>query len=102
MSQRRVAAKSNVSQSVISRLERGLGPGMTVEYLLRIATAIGPNLPLGFCPHDHACDWARRQGSAAPDVTGLSPYEAAAVRGRAILTRRRDRAAPRPDHVPFE
>ncbi|CAN5574171.1 hypothetical protein BH23CHL6_BH23CHL6_08690 [soil metagenome] len=96
MSQRRVAAKSNISQSVISRFERGLAPGMTVERLVRISTAIGPNLPLGFCPHDHACGWSRHTGSAAsPDVTGLSPYEAAVMRGRAILARGSDQTAAR-------
>jgi DNA-binding XRE family transcriptional regulator len=63
LSQQQVAARSGVSQSVISRFERGLAPGMSVERLIRIADAIGPSLPLGFCPHDHVCAWPR---SVAP------------------------------------
>ena len=55
ISQRRLAARAGVSQSLISRLERGLATGTSAERLIRIATAIGPYFPFGHCPHDHRC-----------------------------------------------
>jgi DNA-binding XRE family transcriptional regulator len=56
-SQRRLALEAGVSQSVISRFERGLVTGMSTERLIRLATALGPRFPFGFCPHEHACKW---------------------------------------------
>ena len=57
LSQRRLAELASVSQSAVSRLERGLTPGMSVERLIRIAAAIGLGFPFGFCPHDHLCPY---------------------------------------------
>jgi transcriptional regulator with XRE-family HTH domain len=56
-SQRWVADHSGVSQTAVSRLERGLATGMTTERLLSIANAIGPSFPFGFCPHHTNCVW---------------------------------------------
>ena len=55
MPQRQRAARAGISQSLISRLERGLATGTSAERLIRIADAIGPQFPFGHCPHDHAC-----------------------------------------------
>jgi transcriptional regulator with XRE-family HTH domain len=63
ISQRRLADLSMVSQSVISRFERGLVTGMSTERLIRIATALGPGFPFGFCPHDHDCAWPHNPGA---------------------------------------
>jgi transcriptional regulator with XRE-family HTH domain len=57
MSQRRVAELSGVSQSLISRFERGRCPGLAAWRIMAIAVAIGPRFPFGFCPHDHKCKW---------------------------------------------
>ena len=57
LSQRRLAALSGVSQSLISRLERGRCPGLAAKRIIAIAVAIGPAFPLGCCPHDHDCSW---------------------------------------------
>lgn len=57
LSQRDLAAMSGVSQSVISRFERGLVTGMTVVRLLKIVFALGPWFPFGHCPHAHRCEW---------------------------------------------
>src|SRR5205814_8445804 len=57
ISQRRLAEFSMVSQSVISRFERGLVTGITAERLLRMANALGRSFPFGFCPHGHECRW---------------------------------------------
>ena len=57
MSQRQVAELSGVSQSLVSRFERGRCPGMAAWRIMAIATAIGPRFPYGFCPHDHQCKW---------------------------------------------
>lgn len=56
LSQRRVARRAGVSQSAVSRLERGLSTSMAAHRMIRIAAAIGPYFPFGFCPHmDHRC-----------------------------------------------
>ena len=59
LSQRRLAELAGVSQSTISRLERGLVLGMRFEAAMRIAAAIGPSFPFGNCPHHqvHNCGW---------------------------------------------
>ena len=56
-SQVSLAAASGVSQSQISRFERALAPAMGVRHLVRLAEAAHPNLPLGYCPHEHLCRW---------------------------------------------
>ncbi len=56
-SQETVSAESGVSQSMISRAERALAPAMGVDKLVDLGGALGSNLPLGFCPHDHVCQW---------------------------------------------
>ena len=50
-----------VSQSVISRFERGLAPGMTTDKLLRLSEALGGRFPIGSCPHPHrhSCLWPK-------------------------------------------
>jgi len=59
LSQRRLAELAGVSQSAISRFERGLVTGMAVERLVAIAYALGPEFPFGCCPHEHRCDYPR-------------------------------------------
>jgi len=55
ISQRALAERAGVSQSAVSRLERGLSTGMSAERIIRIAEVI-PDFPLGFCPHpNHGC-----------------------------------------------
>jgi transcriptional regulator with XRE-family HTH domain len=58
-SQQRLADKTGVSQSVISRFERGLAPGMSSERLIAICDVLGRAMPMGFCPHseEHSCRW---------------------------------------------
>lgn len=55
--QRRLAEQTEVSQSVISRAERGLAPRLALERMVQIQRALRPALPLGQCPHDHECRW---------------------------------------------
>ena len=57
LTQRHLADRAGVSQSVISRFERGLLSHMSAERIVRLAMALGPTFPFGACPHDHACDW---------------------------------------------
>ncbi|CAN5737867.1 hypothetical protein BH24CHL5_BH24CHL5_10220 [soil metagenome] len=57
LSQRSVAYRANVSQSLVSRFERGRTPGMSTMRVIAIGLAIGPTFPLGCCPHDHKCPW---------------------------------------------
>jgi len=55
LSQRRVASRSGISQSEISRFERGMTPGMSAYRVFAIALALGPRFPFGSCPHEHRC-----------------------------------------------
>ena len=57
LSQRRVADIAGISQSVVSRFERGLVRKMSAERIVRLAIALGPSFPFGCCPHDHECAW---------------------------------------------
>ena len=58
LSQRRLAEVAGVSQSLISRLERGVATGIGLVYVVAIGMALGPEFPFGFCPHEHPCKWA--------------------------------------------
>jgi len=60
LSQQRLALLAGVSQTLISRLERGQAAHVGLSRILAIQTALGGCLPLGFCPHDHACIWQPR------------------------------------------
>jgi transcriptional regulator with XRE-family HTH domain len=57
MSQQRLANRAGVSQSMISRFERGLAPAMGVRHLIALAGALGRIFPFGTCPHEHECGW---------------------------------------------
>jgi hypothetical protein len=56
-SQQRVANESGVTQSMVSRAERGLAPGMGLLRLVKMCEPFGRLFPLGSCPHDHDCAW---------------------------------------------
>jgi DNA-binding XRE family transcriptional regulator len=56
-SQQRLSDLSGVSQTVISRLERGRAPRLGLERILALHEVLGGCLPLGTCPHDHSCIW---------------------------------------------
>jgi transcriptional regulator with XRE-family HTH domain len=58
LSQRRVADRSGISQSEISRLERGMTPGMSAYRVFAIALALGDRFPFGVCPHPHRCAYS--------------------------------------------
>ena len=66
LSQRRVAERSGISQSEISRLERGKTPGMSAYRVFAIALALGPRFPFGTCPHDHRCAYSGEQSVEQP------------------------------------
>jgi transcriptional regulator with XRE-family HTH domain len=59
LNQHQLAALSEVSQSTICRLEKGLVPGMATWKLVKIALGLNGRLPLGFCPHDHECRYPK-------------------------------------------
>jgi transcriptional regulator with XRE-family HTH domain len=60
LSQRRLAARSGVSQSAISRMERGSVRGIALRYFARVVATLGDTMPLVGCPHGHDCDYARQ------------------------------------------
>jgi transcriptional regulator with XRE-family HTH domain len=55
--QTRLEELSGVDQGQISRLERALAPWTRTEHLVQIGKALGRALPLGYCPHEHWCEW---------------------------------------------
>jgi DNA-binding XRE family transcriptional regulator len=59
LTQRQLAGMAGISQSVVSRFERGLVQKMSAERIVRLAVALGPRFPFGCCPHDHRCAWPR-------------------------------------------
>ncbi|MEO6349943.1 MAG: helix-turn-helix transcriptional regulator [Candidatus Limnocylindrales bacterium] len=69
LSQRQVARKADVSQSLVSRFERGRTPGMSTSRVVAIAAAIGPYFPFGFCPHHHGCNWPYDPDAVKPRIS---------------------------------
>ena len=65
LSQRAVAERAGVSQSEVSRLERGQGGNISTYRFVNICFAIGPAFPVGNCPHNHACTYTRPEGRPA-------------------------------------
>lgn len=57
MSQQRLADRTGVSQSMVSRTECGLAPGMGFERFVDMTMGLGRLFPLGTCPHEHDCPW---------------------------------------------
>lgn len=92
MSQRELATRAGVSQSVVSRFERGMSGGTRTEAVVRLAVSI-PGFPFGYCPHNHRCaysfeppgDWKlrkirQRAPNKRPPVTTPRPSWAEIVR----------------------
>lgn len=67
LSQRQLANRSGVSQSTISRLERGRCVGLAFIRLVAICSAMGTDFPFGSCPHDHRCRWPSSPSDAASE-----------------------------------
>ena len=59
LTQRQLADIAGISQSVVSRFERGHVRRMSAERIVRMALALGPRFPFGCCPHDDGCPWPR-------------------------------------------
>ena len=59
LSQVELARRSGVSQSTISRIERGKAPSASLIKLVRISHAMGAGFPFAYCPHPHFCPWNR-------------------------------------------
>lgn len=55
--QRAMSAAAGVSQTMVSRLERGKAPMTPLQNFLQVGSALGRLFPLGCCPHDHVCAW---------------------------------------------
>jgi transcriptional regulator with XRE-family HTH domain len=57
LSQQQLADKAGVSQSMVSRVERGVAPAAGVVRLVRMVQPLARLFPFGVCPHDHSCSW---------------------------------------------
>lgn len=69
MSQRRLASIAGVSQTALSRMERGLVWGMGIIYFARVARVLGDALTLAGCPHGHDCDFGRQWAAALREIS---------------------------------
>ena len=69
LTQARLAELSGVSQSTISRIERGKASSASLIKLVRISDVMLTGFPLGYCPHPHLCPWNRLEadGTVSPD-----------------------------------
>jgi plasmid maintenance system antidote protein VapI len=76
LSQQGLADLSGVSQTTISRLERGRAPHIAIDRILALQAVLGGCLPFGLCPHDHNCIWQART-----DFERDSLHRPAAVKG---------------------
>src|SRR4051812_50218933 len=76
LSQQRLADLSGVSQTTISRLERGKAPRTPIDRVLALQAVLGGWLPMGVCPHDHHCMWQARA-----EFVVESPHRPGAGRG---------------------
>ena len=63
LSQRAIAELAGVSQSEVSRLERGQGGNISTYRFVAICFAIGSAFPFGNCPHNHNCPHTRPTAS---------------------------------------
>ncbi len=59
LSQVELAKQSGVSQSTISRIERGKASSASLLKLVRMSDVLGHGFPLAYCPHPHFCPWNR-------------------------------------------
>src|SRR5438045_9774383 len=51
LTQQQLADKAGVSQSMVSRAERGLAPAMATVRLVRMVQPLARFFPFGVCPH---------------------------------------------------
>lgn len=61
LGQRGLAERCGVSQSTISRLERGGVARLPLVRLLSLSFVLGGGLPVGACPHGHDCPWPQHR-----------------------------------------
>jgi hypothetical protein len=66
LSQVQLAGKANVTQSMVSRVERARAPAMAFERFVDMGLALGRLFPFGVCPHDHHCGWQPIQPPTPP------------------------------------
>lgn len=66
LSQVELARLSGVSQSTISRIERGKASSASLIKFVRISDAMLTGFPLGYCPHPHYCPWNRLNQDGTP------------------------------------
>ena len=74
--QEQLANESGVSQSMVSRAERGKAPHMALERFVMMCKPLDRLFPLGACPHDHHCPWQpiRPPERQVTDATRLLEY----------------------------
>jgi len=74
--QQQVADETGVSQSMVSRAERAVAPGMPLDRFVAMCLALDRLFPFGVCPHDHECSWQpiRREHIGRADASQFIAY----------------------------
>lgn len=74
--QQQVADQTGASQSMVSRAERAVAPGMPLDHFVAMCQAFDRLFPLGVCPHDHECAWQpiKRDRIDPADASALIAY----------------------------
>lgn len=57
LTQQQLADAACVSQSMVSRAERGVAPDIPTARLIQLVQPLARFFPFGVCPHDHNCTW---------------------------------------------
>lgn len=73
ISQTELARQSGVSQSTISRIERGRASSASLLKLVRLSEVMRSGFPLGFCPHPHYCAWNRLDEDGRHSIDPRTP-----------------------------
>jgi transcriptional regulator with XRE-family HTH domain len=75
LTQMELEEQSGVDQTLISRLERAKAAHCALDRILALHLALGRDLPLGSCPHDHDCQF-KVEGQETPPNRRFSWVEA--------------------------
>ncbi len=73
LSQVELARRSGVSQSTISRIERGRASSAAMFKLAKVGHVLDYSFPFGFCPHPHDCFWNRLDEDGAHSLDPRRP-----------------------------
>lgn len=88
LSQVTLAQLSGVSQSTISRIERGKASSAALIKLVRLSDAMPGGFPFAYCPHPHLCPWNRLDEDGRTSIDPYRPIVSEETRAELLRNRR--------------